>query len=54
LIRYQVAWWLSFRELDSKVIDELTSAMHDESLAEWARSGARDRINDIAQGKWLP
>src|SRR5215471_1303008 len=54
LIRYQAAWWLSFREVNNAVITELKNAMQDESIEEWARSGARDRLLDMAAGRDLP
>lgn len=44
LVRYQAAWWLSFRQVDTQVINELNHAAHDGGVEEWARSGARDRL----------
>ena len=40
LVRYQAAWWLSFRHVDASVINELKHAEQDDSVEEWARSGA--------------
>ena len=54
LVRFQAAWWLSFRKVDATVMNELKRAEQDESLEEWARSGARDRLRDMAEGKWVP
>jgi hypothetical protein len=54
LVRYQAAWWLSFRQVDATVMNELKHTEQDESVEEWARSGARDRLRDMAEGKWLP
>jgi hypothetical protein len=54
LIRYQAAWWLSFRKLDGGVINQLENTVQDETAELWARSGARDRLRDINQGKWVP
>ena len=54
LVRYQAAWWLSFRKLDSDVLYELKSVANDEAIDEWARSGARVRLADVATGNWLP
>jgi hypothetical protein len=39
LVRYQAAWWLSFRHVDASVISELKHAEQDNSVEEWARSG---------------
>jgi hypothetical protein len=54
IIRYQAAWWLSFRQVNNVVINELNNAMQDECIEEWARSGARDRLIDMAAGRYLP
>jgi hypothetical protein len=54
LVRYQAAWWLSFRQVDATVMNELKYAEKDESIEEWARSGARDRLRDMAEGKYVP
>jgi hypothetical protein len=54
LVRYQVAWWLSFRQVDATVMNELKHAEQDESIEDWARSGARDRLRDMAEGKYVP
>jgi hypothetical protein len=53
LIRYQAAWWLSFRQVNSAVINELTNAMRDESIEDWARSGARERLIDMVAGRYV-
>jgi hypothetical protein len=44
LVRYQAAWWLSFRQVDATVMNELKYAEKDESIEEWARSGARGTL----------
>jgi hypothetical protein len=54
LVRYQAAWWLSFRKMDGAVMDELKKTAQDENVEEWARSGARDRLRDIAEGRYVP
>jgi len=54
LIRYQAAWWLSFRQVNSAVMNELNNAMRDEGIEEWARSGARERLGDMAAGRYVP
>jgi hypothetical protein len=54
LVRYDAAWWLSFRQIDATVTNELKRAAQDESLEESQRSSARDRLRDMAEGKWVP
>ena len=54
LLRYQAARWLSFRQVNSAVMNELNNAMRDEGLEEWARSGARERLGDMAAGRYVP
>jgi hypothetical protein len=54
LLRYDAAWWLSFREVNTKVTNELKNAMQDESVDESERSAARDRLRDMAEGKFVP
>ena len=54
LVQYQAAWWLSFRDIEPTVINELRHAAQDETIEEWARSGARDRLRDIDERKWVP
>jgi hypothetical protein len=54
LVRFQAAWWLSFRKVDATVVDELKKTAQDENVEEWARSGARDRLRDIAEGRYVP
>jgi hypothetical protein len=54
LLRYDAAWWLSFREVNTKVTNELKNAMQDESLGASERSAARDRLRDMAEGKFVP
>jgi hypothetical protein len=54
LVRYQAAWWLSFRKVNAAVINALNNTMRDKTIEEWARSGARDRLLDMREGKWLP
>ena len=44
LIRYQTAWWISFRQQSPDVICELIRTAQDGSTEEWARRGARDRL----------
>jgi len=54
LIRYQAAWWLSFRQVNSAVMNELNNTMRDEGIEEWARSGLRERLGDMAAGRYVP
>jgi hypothetical protein len=54
LVRYQAAWWLSFRKVDAAVVDELKKTSQDQNVEEWARSGASERLRDIAEGRYLP
>lgn len=54
LIRYQAAWWLSFRDLTAPVMHVLTETSKNPSIEQWARSGARGRLKDIQQGNWVP
>jgi hypothetical protein len=54
LVRYQAAWWLSFRKLNGAVMNMLESTMRDENLEAWARDGARNRLRDIREGRWVP
>jgi hypothetical protein len=54
LVRYQAAWWLSFHKLDAVVVHELQKTSQDQNIEEWARLGARDRLRDIAAGRYVP
>jgi hypothetical protein len=54
LVRFQAAWWLSFRKLDAAVMQELRKTSEDQNVEEWARSGARGRLRDIADGRYIP
>jgi hypothetical protein len=54
LVRYQTAWWLSFREVDAAVEGELKRTSQDQHVEEWARSGARERLRDMAEGRYVP
>jgi hypothetical protein len=54
LIRFQTAWWLSFRKVDAAVLGELKKTSQDQSIEEWARSGAQDRLRDMAAGRYVP
>jgi hypothetical protein len=54
LVQYQAAWWLSFRKADAAVLGELKKTSQDQTIEEWARSGARERLRDIAEGRYLP
>jgi hypothetical protein len=54
LVRFQTAWWLSFRKMDAAVVDELKKTSLDQNLEEWARSGAQERLRDIEEGRYLP
>ena len=47
LVRYQAAWFMSFRTSDSKVLKVLESIAQDPSVEQWARAGARDRLVDM-------
>jgi hypothetical protein len=54
LVKYQAAWWLSFRRLNDSVINVLVSTKNDSAIDGWARSGAEQRLKDIHQGLWVP
>jgi hypothetical protein len=54
LVRYQAAWWLSFRKVDAAVVGELKKTSQDQNVEEWARSGALDRLRDMAEGRYVP
>jgi HEAT repeat protein len=54
LVRYQAAWWLSFRKVDAAVVGELKKTFLDQNVEEWARSGARERLSDMAAGRYVP
>ena len=54
IIRYEAAWWLSFRQVNNVVINELNNAMRNYSIEEWKRSKARERLQDMAAGRYLP
>jgi hypothetical protein len=54
LVQYQAAWWLSFRKMDTAVVGELKKTSLDQNVEEWARSGARERLRDIAERRYLP
>ena len=54
LVRYQAAWWLSFRKLNAAVVGELKRTSMDQNVEEWARSGAGERLHDIAEGRYVP
>jgi hypothetical protein len=53
-VRYGAAWWLSFRKLDAAVMNELRKAAQDHNVQEGERSGAKDRLRDIADGRYVP
>ena len=48
LVRYQAAWWLSFRTVDATVLNQLRETAQDANTEEWARSGAASRLRDMA------
>ena len=54
LVRYQAAWWLSFRRVSDSVTTVLVKTRNDPSIEEWARSGAEQRLKDMREGLWLP
>jgi HEAT repeat protein len=54
LVRYQAAWWLSFRKVDAAVVDELKKTSQDQNVEEWARSGASERLRDMSEGRYVP
>lgn len=54
LVKYQAAWWLSFRRLNDSVMNALVSTKNNPTIEEWARSGAEQRLKDIYQGLWVP
>jgi hypothetical protein len=53
-IRYGAAWWLSFRKLDAAVMNELRQAAQNHDVQEGERSGAKERLRDIAEGRYVP
>ena len=53
-VRYGAAWWLSFRKLDAAVMNELRQAAQNDDVQEGERSGAKDRLRDIAEGRYVP
>ena len=53
-VRYGAAWWLSFRKLDATVMEELRKAAEGEGIQQGERSGAKERLRDIAQGRYVP
>jgi len=53
-VRYGAAWWLSFRKLDATVMNELRQAAQNQDVQEGERSGAKDRLRDIAEGRYVP
>jgi hypothetical protein len=54
LIRYQAAWWLSFREITNLVINILLDTSNNSSVETWARSESERRLEDIHKGNWVP
>jgi len=50
LVKYQAAWWLSFRQVSDSVTNALGDAKDNPSIEEWARSGARQRLRDMHRG----
>jgi hypothetical protein len=50
LVKYQAAWWLSFRRLSDSVINILENTKNNPTIEEWARSGAGQRLEDIHHG----
>jgi hypothetical protein len=54
LVRYQAAWWLSFREITSPVINILLDTSNNSSVETWARSESERRLEDIHKGNWVP
>lgn len=53
-VRYGAAWWLSFRKLDAPVMEELREAAQGEGVQQGERSGAKERLRDIADGRYVP
>jgi len=47
LVRYQAAWWLSFRDVNDPVVAILLTTMHDQTIEAWARSEAKRRLRDM-------
>ena len=47
LVRYQAAWWLSFRDVNDPVVAILINTMRDQTIEAWARSGAEQRLRDM-------
>ena len=47
LVRYQAAWWLSFRNPNDTVVAILVTTANDKTIETWARSGAEQRVRDM-------
>jgi hypothetical protein len=47
LVRYQAAWWLSFRNPNDTVVAILLTTASDQTIEAWARSGAEQRVRDM-------
>jgi hypothetical protein len=47
LVRYQAAWWLTFRNPSDTVIAILLTTANDQTIEPWARSGAEQRLRDM-------
>lgn len=47
LVRYQAAWWLSFRNPNDTVVAILLTAANDQTIEAWARSGGVQRLRDM-------
>jgi hypothetical protein len=47
LVRYQAAWWLSFRTPNDTVVAILLTTASDQTIEAWARSGAEQRVRDM-------
>ncbi len=47
IVRYQAAWWLSFRKQTRKIVDVLVSTANDTAIEKWARDGALQRLSSL-------
>jgi hypothetical protein len=47
LVRFQAAWWLSFRKPNDTVVAILLTTGNDQTIEAWARSGAVQRLRDM-------
>lgn len=49
LVRYQAAWWLSFRQVSDAVISVLVKTSKNSQIEAWARSEAKNRLKEMGR-----